>query len=77
MVVEVLPKTLNMQELQVALNDVGDRKFDNIIQMVQNGKFLPLIMWHAAYDSIEILYDNYSDGAWHGIVWPGGIETVG
>ena len=35
------------------------------------------MIWNAAYDNIEIIYDNYSDGAWRGIVWSGGTETVG
>ena len=66
-----------MDTLQVALNEVGDRKVDQTIQTFQNGKILPLMIWNAAYDNIEIIYDNYSDGAWRGIVWSGGTETVG
>ena len=75
--VEVLAYDLYVDKFQVALNDVGDRKVDQTIQIFQNGKLLPLMMWHEAFDHFEILYDNYSDGAWQGVMWPGGIDMVG
>ena len=67
---------MTAQKLQVALNDVGDRKVDQTIQIYQNGDFLPVMLWNAASETMEITYANYSDGTWKGIVWAGGSETV-
>ena len=62
--------------IQVAINEVGDRKGNRVVQMHQNGGFTHLFMWHGADEVLAVIYANYSDGKWHGLAWPGGATLV-
>ena len=61
---------------QVSINDVGDRLVDQVIQIYQNGAFVPLLIWRAAEGRMEIAYSNYSRVGWDDIIWSGGTTTV-
>ena len=67
---------ITMNSTQVALDESGDRKLDKVVQMSQNGKFIPLFMWYGSDEVLMATYANYSDGVWHGLVWPGGATQV-
>ena len=62
--------------VQVATNEVGDRKGNRMIQMWQNSKQIPMFKWDGADEMLTITYTNYSDGVWHGLIWPGGATQV-
>ena len=65
-----------MLPVQVATNEVGDRKTDRLIQMWQNSELIPMFEWDGANEKLTVAYTNYSDGEWHGLFWPGGATQV-
>ena len=49
---------------------------DHTVHIYQNGKFLPIMHYNAVAESAEITYADFNDGAWQGLVWPGGSDEV-
>ena len=58
----------------MAINPVGDRKVDSVIQIFQGDAAVPIMYWVAAEDAMDIVYPNTD---WQGIIWAGGATQVG
>ena len=65
-----------LTDIQVVFNGVGDRQMDLSVEIYQSGRFLPIMHYHAVDELAEITYAHYNDGAWQGLIWPGGTTEV-
>ena len=62
--------------LKVAIDEVGDRKADALAEMINDGRLIKMMYWHGTQQKLDIIYHNYSDGEWHGLLWPGNATQV-
>ena len=60
----------------VRIDEKGDRQPNYVVQMVQDGKLVPLMEWIATEKRMQKLYKPDDPSDWSGLIWPGNSTTI-
>ena len=71
-----LTYTVSWFTMKVGIDEVGDRKSDGRVEIINDGRLIEMMFYHGALQELEITYHNYSEGEWHGLFWPGNATQV-
>ena len=61
---------------EIMINENGDRKTNNLLGMIQNGKFVNLFKYFSTEERLLKLYKPQSPSDWSGLLWPGNRTSI-